>query len=107
MTDPLTNPAFVLLSFLMPVIVSLVKQSGFADNVNALIALAVYVGAGILAAAWSGVALTVENMVPLCTTAVIVGTAAYQLFWSRIGKDSPDGWISIDDQLTRVTSVVK
>ena len=100
--DPLNNTAFIIFTAISPLVISLVKQSGLSSQANALIAFACYVIVGILGAILSGEALTIENVVPLITIATVVGSAAYGLIWSNIG-----GEVSIDDRLTRATSIIK
>jgi len=104
--DPTTNAAFLLFASLTPIIVSLLKQSGLSSQWNALIALAVYVVVGVAGALAQGEALSVQNAVPFIAASVLVGTAAYNLFWSKIGGDN-DGNGSIDDRITTATSIVK
>jgi len=100
--DPFSNPAFLLFSFFSPLLISLLKQAGFSVQVNALIAQVTYIAIGIAAVLVSGEALTMENAVQLSLIATVVGGAAYNLIWSNIG-----GEVSIDDRLTRATSIVK
>lgn len=77
------------LDALIPIIVALVKQSGFPSNWNALLAGAVYV-------VWTGVSLylgvhgtgqplSVELFISTLVTAATTGFLSYQLFWSQIG----------------------
>lgn len=104
MTDPMTNPAYLAFVFFVPLLVALVKQSGFSQQVNSLIALGVYCVVGVAAAILSGQSLTADNLAPLIVTATLVGTAAYQLFWSKVGQLDNDGFGSIDDLVTELTS---
>lgn len=105
MTTTIDNPAYLLFLFFSPVLVSVIKQSGFSRQANSFIALGVYVAVGILAALLSGTELTAENLAPLATTAALVGTTAYQLFWSKLGEQE-DG-TTIEGRLTQATSLVK
>lgn len=66
---------------LVPLVVGLLKQARLPDVYNALIAIAVYVVAGLVAVPVSGQALTIDNIVPAIATFTAVGTIAYQLFW--------------------------
>jgi hypothetical protein len=100
------NPAFVLFSAVSPILVALVKQSGWSRQTNALVALAAYVIVGVLGAATSGLPLTIENVVPLVSTATVVGTAAYQLVWRNLGA-STDTDPSIEDRIVDATSIVR
>ena len=104
--DPTTNAAFLAFAALTPVIIALLKQSGLSTTYNALIAFAIYIVVGVAGALSQGEALSVENAVPFITASVVVGTAAYNLFWSRIGADEKgDG--SLDDRITNATSLNK
>lgn len=91
------DSANAILSLFLPLIVSLVKQSGFDDRVNRLIALGVY----IIWAAFVTVALgdfTVQGFLSNFVTTLVAGTIAYQMIWKAFG---------IDDVLTGVTSFRK
>lgn len=104
--DPLINPAFLVFSAIAPLLISLVKQQGFSNQINALIAFACYVVVGIAGVIVSGQPLVIENAVELVTLATVVGSAAYNLIWTNIGStdDTPNG---LDEKLTNATSVVK
>lgn len=104
--DPEQGAAFLIATLLLPLLVSVLKQSGFSTQVNAIIALVVYVAFAILGAALADVPLTYENLTPLVVAAIVAGRAAYSMFWSLIGGDD-QGNGSIDDRLTDATSVVK
>jgi len=104
--DPLTNPAYLLFAAVAPILIAFLKQDGFSNTVNALIAFVAYVVIGILGAIMSGTSLTLENLVPLITIATVVGTAAYSLIWNNLGTG--DGTSpSLDSRVTTATSVVK
>jgi hypothetical protein len=102
---PEQNAAFLLFIFFSPVLVALVKQSGFTRQANALIALGVYTAVGVGGAVWSGIPVTPENAIPLILTATVVGRAAYSLFWNQLGSDEW-GFGSLDERITEATSVV-
>lgn len=104
--DPTTNSAFIIFAAISPLLISLVKQSGFSRQVNSLIALACYIVVGIVGALLSGQPLTIENAVELIATATVVGSAAYALVWSKIGQET-EADLSLDDRLTAATSIVK
>lgn len=104
--DPAANPAFIIFSALMPLLIALVKQSGWSSSANALIALGAYIVVGALAAVMSGEPVTAENAVSLIATATVVGSAAYQLVWRNLGA-GPNGSGSLDDRLTEATSIVR
>ena len=99
--DPLTNPAFVIFSALLPILIALVKQEGFTEQQNTLIALACYVFTGLLAVPFSGLAFTLENVVAMISVATVVGSAAYNLFWAQLGSPS------IEARIMRATSFLK
>ena len=106
MNIPLTpeqNAAFLLFLFFVPPLVALIKQAKFPQQVNALIAQAVYIVVGVGAAIWSGIPVNFQNAMPLIAIATVVGTAAYKLIWSQIGVDKP-GDPSVDDRITEATS---
>lgn len=104
--DPLTNPAFIIFSAVLPLLIAFVKQSGFSRQMNALIALACYIIVGIVAVFFSGEEMTVENAVGLITVATVVGSAAYNLVWNNLMADSDDD-SSLDARLTDATSLYK
>jgi len=101
--DPLANPAFLVFSAAAPLLIAFVKQSGFSNQVNALIAFACYIVVGIAGVFFSGEELTMENAVALIAVATTIGTVAYNLIWSNIGN----GEVSVDEKLTEITSIVK
>lgn len=84
--DPMQNQALLIFSALSPLLIALIKQSGFSTRTNALIALAVYVLVGIGGALLAGEPPTIENAVSFITVATVVGTVAYQLFWRNMGE---------------------
>lgn len=102
--DPAQGAAFLLVALLMPIIVALVKQSGFSSRTNALIAIAVYAAFAVVGALVSGIPITYQNMTPLIVIAALVGRAAYSMFWSQVGGE---GSTSIDQKITDKTSLVK
>ena len=86
---------------LIPIIVMLVKQSGFPNKWNALLALAVY-------AVWAGLslvlnirgiegAITLEVFLSAFVGAAVTGFVSYQLFYKGL----------TEDRLTAITSFVK
>jgi len=86
---------------LIPIIVMLVKQSGFPSRWNALLALAVY-------AVWAGVSLyfglrgvegeiTPEIFLSSFVTAAVTGYVSYQLLFKGLTEDA----------ITEATSFVK
>ena len=103
--SPEQGAAFLLVALLMPVLVSLVKQSGFTPRQNALIALAVYAGFAFVGAFMSGIPIDYQHMTPLLVVAILVGRGAYSMFWSQVGG-GPDAK-SIDERITVATSLVK
>lgn len=103
--DPISNPALLVFAAFMPVFISFVKQSGWSRSANSIVALAVYIGVGVLGVALSGQAITIDNIVPLATTLAVVGSVAYGIFWNQLGS-GPDT-VSIDTRLTDATSIVK
>jgi hypothetical protein len=108
MTDVTQLGLWPIIAFFIPLLVSLVKQAGFTKQVNATIALVVYVVAGIayvvITAGPEG--YTVDAIIASITTATIVGTAAYNLFWSNLGV-SEDGDTSLEARLMMTTSFIK
>lgn len=104
--DPEQGAAFLLATLFLPLLVSVLKQTGFSTQVNAIVALVVYVAFAVAGALLSGVDLTAANLTPLIVAAIVAGRAAYSMFWSLIGGDD-EGNGSIDDRLTARTSVVR
>jgi hypothetical protein len=103
-TDPLTNPAYLLFASIMPIFIALVKQAGLPKSANALLALAVYVVVGGAAVLFSGEEFSLDNLVPAITTLTVVGSAAYGIFWNQIGAG--DGTQpSLDTRITTATSI--
>jgi uncharacterized membrane protein YcfT len=105
--DVTTNAAFLLFTFLSPALVAFVKQSGWSTQVNAIVALVVYVAIGVLAVVLSGLPVNAETLTTHIATAMVVGMAAYKMFWSQLGAKDEDGTGSIDDRITSATSIVK
>jgi hypothetical protein len=101
--DPTVNPAFLLFAAVAPLLIALIKQSGFPTQANAFIAFACYVVVGIAGAVVSGEELNLENIVPLITVATVVGTAAYNLIWYQLGKGTDED-PGFDALLTELTS---
>lgn len=97
-----------IIAFFVPVLVSLVKQARFSTQVNAFIALVVYIVAGIayvvVTAGPEG--FTVDSIIASVTVATVVGTAAYNLFWSNLGV-SEEGDTSVEERLMTATSLLK
>jgi small basic protein len=86
---------------LIPIVIMLVKQSGFPSRWNALIALACY-------AVWAAVSLwfglrgiegeiTPELFVGAFVSAAVTGYVSYQLIYKG----------TVEDQITEATSIVK
>jgi small basic protein len=103
--DPAQGAAFLLVALLMPIIVSLVKQSGFSSRANALLAIAVYAAFAVVGALVSNIPLDYQHLTPLIIIAALVGRAAYSMFWSQVGGG--DNAASIDQKITDKTSIVK
>lgn len=94
------------LDALIPIIVALVKQSGFPSNWNALIAAAVYV-------VWTGVSLylgvhgagqplTFELFLTTFVSSATTGFISYQLIWSQLGGNG-----GLEQKLEHATSVAQ
>ena len=106
MTDPLTNPAYVIFVAISPLLFALFKQSGFPRQTNALIALIGYVVVGFVGALLSGEPMTLENAVDFIAVATVVGSAAYALIWNNLGAVN-DQALSLDQRLTAATSIIR
>src|SRR3954471_23792813 len=104
--DPTQNPAILLLAAVLPMLIAFVKQAGLGTQVNALIALVIYVVVGVLGALLTGGAPTLETLIPWITTVTVIGTVAYNLFWSNLGKSSSDE-PSVEQKLVDATSFIK
>ena len=92
------DPVLVLLGLFMPPIVAVIKQSGFSQQVNSLIALVVYLVATILWLWIRNEPITFASYTANATTLTVVGLTAYKMFWGGLGIDPP---------LTEATSVKK
>ena len=101
MLPPLTPSP---LDALIPIIIALLKQSGFDSRWNAWIAIAVY-------AVWTAISLTtglravegpitVEVMISSFVTAATTGFVSYQLFWKNLPGD-------VEQRLEQATSIFK
>lgn len=73
-----------VVALLVPVLVSFIKQEHFPDQVNAIIALAVYALVGVAAVLVTGQTFDMNNIVPTVTLFTVEGTVAYQLFWKTL-----------------------
>jgi hypothetical protein len=97
-----------IIAFFIPLLVSLVKQAGFTRQVNSIIALVVYVVAGIayvvVTAGPEG--WTPDAIIASVTVATLVGTAAYNMFWSNLGTATEDD-TSLESRLMTATSFIK
>jgi hypothetical protein len=103
---PSQGAAFLIAALLMPLLISVVKQSGFSSQVNSIIALVVYAVFAVVGVLVANIPLTYENLVPLVIAAAVAGRLAYSMFWSQVGSDA-SGNGSIDQRLTEATSLVK
>lgn len=105
--DPTTLGVWPVIAFFIPLLVSLVKQAGWTTQMNAAVAFLVYLVAGaayvIVTAGPAG--FTLESIVAAMTVATVVGTAAYNLFWSNLGVRH-EGDPSLEERLTAATSIV-
>lgn len=104
--DPSQNTAFVIFSALSPILIAFVKQQGWSQQMNALVAFACYIVVGVAGVIMSGLPLTIENAVNLVTLATVIGSAAYRLIWDNLFV-TYDGAPSLDDRLTEATSIVR
>lgn len=84
------NLAFSPLDVLIPIIVALLKQSGFDRNWNAWVAIVVYI-------VWTAVSLTLglravpgpvtfEVFLSALVSSAATGFVSYQLFWKTLGE---------------------
>jgi hypothetical protein len=80
------------LDAVIPVIIALLKQSGWDTRWNALLALAIYV-------VWTGLSLTtglravdgpvtLEVFISSLVTAMVTGFVSYKLVWSNLGEQT-------------------
>ena len=104
--DPLTNPAYLVFAAIAPMLIALVKQTGLPVQANAVIAVIGYIVVGVAGAFFAGEELTAENLVSFIAVATVVGTAAYNLLWSNLGKQVPED-LSVDNRLNEATSIIK
>lgn len=101
--DPTANPAVLIFAALAPVLVMLVKQAKFPDNVNALIAFVVYVAVGTVGALAVSGKPDITTLVPFIATVTLIGKVAYDLFWSQLTV----GGVSLDNRVTAATSFLR
>ncbi len=87
----------MLVAFFTPLVVSLIKQTGWPTWVNSVIAIIVYVAFGLGAVVLQGQTFDLDNIVPAVTLFVTIGTVAYSAFWRNVGEQ----------RLTLATSVRK
>lgn len=90
--------ANAVLSLFLPVLVSIVKQSGYDDRVNKLIALAVYIAWAVVVTLAVGGEFNFVTFLNNFVTTLVTGTIAYQMIWKSFG---------FDDALTDATSFRK
>jgi hypothetical protein len=70
---------------LLPLLIAVVKKQSWSATVNALIAVGVYVIAGVASVALQAEPFDLSNIVPSVATFTVGGTVAYQLFWKNWG----------------------
>lgn len=97
------DPALIIIGFFMPVLVALIKQADFSQQVNNAIAFAVYIIAAVIWMLLQKIPLTLEAFAQNAAALTVVGLAAYKMFWDAIGT----GDSSIDKTLTSATSIVR
>jgi hypothetical protein len=73
-----------LVALLIPIIVGVVKKDAFSNLANSVIAIVIYILAGIAWVIFSGQTIDMQNLVPTITQFVTEGTAAYVLFWKTL-----------------------
>lgn len=96
----------LVIGFLLPILAAVLKQGAWSDQANALVALVVYVGAGLVDLVVTGQPLTLDAAGPDIAIVAATGTVAYMLFWDNMGKSAP-GLPSWDEIITDITSVWK
>src|SRR5512135_608799 len=74
-----------IVAFFVPLLVAVLKKANYSATVNALIAIVVYVVAGVAAVFVSGQAIDINNILPTVALFTATGTIAYQLFWKNWG----------------------
>lgn len=79
------NTVDLLIAALLPLLIAVVKRFNAPQYVNALIAVVVYILAGIAAVVVSGQTVDLNNIVPSVALFTAGGTVAYQLFWKNWG----------------------
>lgn len=102
--DPLTNPAIVLLSAVLPLLIAVIKQTNWSPQVNAMIAFAAYIIVGVIGTFIAGVTLTPETALEFIASVSLIGTVAYNLVWSNLGKTNAEGSESIEERIMAATS---
>ena len=97
-----------VISLFLPILVALLKQGGWNDQTNSLIAYAVYAVAGVAYVVVTTVpgGITMSEVIGSIGEAAVVGSIAYTGFWSNMGVTSP-GKPSWDDLIRDLTSLWK
>jgi hypothetical protein len=75
-----------LVALFIPLLIAVVKQSGFPATVNGLIAMAVYIITGVIAVAVSGQTIDLQNILPAIGIFTTGGSVAYLAFWKNLGE---------------------
>ena len=79
------NTVELLLGAILPLLIAVIKRVNAPQEVNAAIAVVIYIIAGVLAVVVSGQPIDINNLVPTIALFTASGTVAYQLFWKNWG----------------------
>lgn len=96
--DAELNPATIWLALFVPLIVSVIKQSGFDDRLNRLIALGTYLVWALIVTVIAGGFTDISDFLGNFAATLTVGSVAYDKIYKAFG---------FDDALTDKTSIVK
>ncbi len=102
--DPLANPVVVVFAAVVPLLVSIFKQSGFSETQNRFIALGVYAAVGVVGALAVSGTPDPATIVTWIASVTLIGRVAYDMFWKSLGGAGED---SIEARLTAATSVIR
>jgi hypothetical protein len=72
-----------LIAAILPVLINFLKRENLPNQVNAIIAVLVYLIAGVAGVLASGQPITAQTWIATATLFVTVGTVAYTAFWKN------------------------
>lgn len=91
------DPVLVIIGLLLPLVVSVAKQTGWGDRTNSIVAIIVYIVAAGLWLVYNHVPITLEDITANAVVLTTIGLMAYKMFYKALG---------IDPVVTEKTSIV-